>query len=52
MVKLKSKLSEFILLLWNKVRHLEGYKVNVVCGLKQVSCFAVVEYLNVYKVNE
>ena len=29
MVKLKGKQSDF-LLLWNKVRHLEGYKVNVV----------------------
>ena len=30
-VKLNGKQSEFVLLLWNKVRHLEGYKVNVVC---------------------
>ena len=27
-IKLKGKPRELLLLLWNKVRHLEGYKVN------------------------
>ena len=42
------KVKRVVLLLWNKVRHLEG---NVDLGVYQASCLAVVECLEGYEVN-